>query len=77
MRTGTNETAKTASGDLPVLLTVKQVATFLAVSEKMIYGLVERRAIPHYKVSNRVRFDRDELLQWLAENRVPTMESSS
>ena len=69
--------APAADSDLEPLLTVKQVAAFLAVSDKHIYALVERRALPHFKISNRVSFARHDLLTWLQENRVSAMESSS
>lgn len=56
------------------LLTVPEVAALLRLTVKGVYGLVEGRRIPHFKVGNRVRFDREDVVRWLSENRVPAME---
>lgn len=53
------------------LLTVPEVASLLRLTHKGVYSLVEKRRIPFIKVSNRLRFARDDVLRWLAENRVP------
>lgn len=57
-------------------LTVAEVASLLRLTPKGVYTMVEARRIPHYKVSNRVRFSRTEVLEWLRENRVPASEKS-
>ena len=53
------------------LLTVPEVATLLRLTDKGIYAMVSARRIPFVKVSNRVRFLRADVVQWLRENRVP------
>jgi excisionase family DNA binding protein len=57
------------------LLTVEELAAWLRLTPKGIYGLVEGRRIPFIKVSNRVRFLYDDVLAWLRENRVPASEN--
>ncbi len=57
-----------------VLLTVPEVAALLRLTEKGVYAMVSARRIPFLKVSNRVRFDRAEVLRWLSESRVPASE---
>lgn len=57
-------------------MTVPEVAEMLRLSVKGIYSMVEARRIPFIRVSNRIRFDRDDVLTWLQENRVPAMEES-
>jgi len=62
--------------DCDQLLTVYEVAGLLRLTAKGVYSLVESRRIPFIRVSNRVRFVRADLLQWLRENRVPASERS-
>jgi excisionase family DNA binding protein len=57
------------------LMTVRDVAHFLGLKPKGIYALVERRAIPFVRVSNRLRFLRADVLLWVQENRVPASEN--
>jgi len=65
-----------ADDGIQPMLTVKQVAKWLGFTEKGIYSLIEQRKIPHLKISNRVRFSRAEVLEWLQENRVPALEKN-
>ena len=53
-----------------VLLTVADVAAWLRLTAKGIYGLVETRRIPFVRVGNRLRFRREDVLAFLRENRV-------
>lgn len=63
----------TAVDDLEVLLTVDDVAALLGMTRKGVYAMVSSRRIPHFKVSNRVRFSRSDVVAWLHENRVPSV----
>lgn len=45
-------------------LSVKQVATFLNVPEKMIYRWIEQKVIPAYQINEQIRFNRSELFEW-------------
>ena len=47
------------------LLTVKELASILAISPKTVYGYVERNAIPHFKIHANVRFRARDVAQWL------------
>ena len=64
------------SPSIEPLLTVQEVAEILRLTTKGIYSMVESRRIPFIKVSNRVRFQRADVLRWLQENRVPVLEES-
>ena len=63
-----------AVGHLPSILTVADVAVLLRLTPKGVYALVEARRIPFVRVSNRLRFFRDDVIAWLQENRVPATE---
>lgn len=54
----------------PEIMTVAEVADFLRLKPKGVYLLVERRAIPFTRVSNRLRFFRTAVVAWLRENEV-------
>lgn len=51
-------------------LSVKDAARLLDVSEKTIYRWVEQRKLPASKINDQVRFNRTELIEWAATNRV-------
>ena len=53
------------------LLTVKDMATRLQVKEKTIYAWVSQRKIPCAKLNGVIRFDGEEIEQWLQTCHVP------
>ena len=50
---------------LGTLLTVKDLARILAISEKTLYGYVARNMIPYLKIQSSVRFRPKHIAQWL------------
>ena len=52
------------------LMTLKEVAAYLRVTEKTIHRLLEKNAIPAVKVGRLWRFDNNALNKWLNENAV-------
>ena len=56
--------------DLGKLLTVKELARILAISEKTIYGYVSRNMIPYLKIQSSVRFRPKHIARWLTCNDV-------
>ena len=59
---------------------VEDVARYLGLTRKGVYGLVETRRIPFVRMPGRgrrggpIRFVRSELLEWVQQNRVPALE---
>jgi len=51
------------------LLDIPGVARYIASSVRHVRRLVAERRIPHYKVGHFVRFDPDEIDQWLNRHR--------
>lgn len=47
------------------LMTVREVADYLRVSEKTIYRLLKQGHIPGTKVGNQWRFDKTAIDKWL------------
>ena len=47
------------------LLTVKELATLLAINPKTIYGYAARNLIPHYRIAASVRFRARDIAEWL------------
>jgi excisionase family DNA binding protein len=67
-RTG-DEVAAAARSDVPPrFMTVKQVAAYLQVNEKKVYGLVQEGKIPATKLTGKWLFPRDLVDQWLLES---------
>ena len=47
------------------ILTIKQVAEYLQVTERTLYRLAQQGKIPAFKVGNSWRFRREDLDQWI------------
>lgn len=54
-----------SSADEGEILTLKQVADFLKVTERTIYRLAAAKKIPAFKVGGTWRFSRAEINQWI------------
>ena len=53
---------RTSDGEI---LTIKQVADYLKVTERTIYRLAAAKQIPAFKVGGTWRFSRAEINQWI------------
>ena len=51
-----------------VLMTVKDVATYLAVTERTVYRLVKDHRLPAYKVGGQWRFKGDMIEAWMQKD---------
>jgi excisionase family DNA binding protein len=51
------------------LLDIAGCANYIASSVRHVRRMVAERTLPHYKVGHYVRFDPDELDEWLRQNR--------
>lgn len=56
---------QTSTGEAEIL-TIKQVAGYLQVTERTIYRLAAAEGIPAFKVGGSWRFRRGDLDQWIA-----------
>ena len=54
-------------------ITVKEAAIFLSIKEKTIYYLVNQGLIPHYRIGKMVRFNKEEVENWMSSKRAVTM----
>jgi excisionase family DNA binding protein len=53
-------------GDLPAILTVRQVQSVLGVSRAMSYKLIHAEGFPLIKLGRALRVRKDDFLRWLA-----------
>ena len=59
------------------VLTFEDVALLTGLSRSYLYKLTSTNQIPHYKPSGKqLYFDRDEIEDWLKQNRVATVEET-
>ncbi len=61
----------TSVSQLPELLTVRQVAELLQVPMSWVYGRMRKRSLerlPAYRLGKYWRFDRTEVLAWVARH---------
>lgn len=61
-----------AAGIKPV--TIKEAAVFLSVSEGVIRKMVREQSIPYYRRNGNTYFFEKELLDWVKESRVATLD---
>lgn len=52
---------KRTKSALPEILTVEEVAAYLKITERSIYGLLSKKKLPAFKVGGSWRFRRDEI----------------
>jgi excisionase family DNA binding protein len=61
---------------LPLLMTVDDVAELLRTTNRAIYAMVERRQLPGLvRIGRRVLFRSSELLHWLNQKSAPSHRS--
>ena len=59
------------------VLTFEDVALITGLSRSYLYKLTSANQIPHYKPSGKqLYFDREEIENWLKQNRVATVEET-
>jgi excisionase family DNA binding protein len=51
------------------LWNVADTARYLGLTNKGVYGLAERRVLPSIKVGGRLRFDPDDVAEWVRQHR--------
>ena len=51
------------------ILTLKEVAEYLKLTEKTAYRLAAEGKLPGFKVSGSWRFKREDVLQWIEEQK--------
>jgi len=60
----------TSSNTIPKLLTPDELAEFLQISKTSVYRMVDKRLIPFYKIKGNLRFERDDVLDYLKSSRI-------
>ena len=55
------------------VLTIREVASYLKVNEKTVYGLAQKHRIPGFKVGGQWRFRRADLDSWIAARPNPVV----
>jgi excisionase family DNA binding protein len=51
-------------------LTPNELASLLKISKVGVYRLIERRQIPFHRIRGSLRFDKNDVLSYLQQNRV-------
>jgi len=51
------------------ILTIRDVAEYLKVTEKTVYGLAQKGKIPGFKVGGQWRFKREDIDQWIEDGK--------
>lgn len=58
------------------LLSLREVAELLRVAPVTVYRLVQRRALPVYRIARRICFRREDISRWMAERRTEAIDRS-
>lgn len=56
------------------IYTLKELAVYLNLSPRTLYQKTHKKTIPHYKVGGVIFFRLDNILKWIEEHRVPTID---
>lgn len=56
------------------LLTPNELAEYFRISLSSVYRLVDKRVLPFYKVNNSLRFDINEINEYLKSNRIESVK---
>ncbi len=60
------------------VLTLNEVSQFTGLSKSHIYKLCHHNDIPFFKPFGKMNyFDRQEIIQWLKQNRIPTRQEGA
>lgn len=59
------------------LINITKLANTLSVKESWIRSQVFRKSIPHYKVGGLLRFDLNEIYQWIEGTYCPSYDINS
>jgi excisionase family DNA binding protein len=62
------------SNTIQKLMGPDQLADLLSVSKASVYRLTESGKIPHYKVGRSLRFDMSDVVTYLEQNRVGSID---
>ena len=54
--------------ELPLMLSVKEIADLLGISKSSAYVLVQDKNFPSVKIGARVIVPKDKLIEWVNEN---------
>ena len=54
--------------DLPLMLSVPEVAEVLGISRAGAYDLVRSAGFPHMKLGNRILVPKDKFIKWIDDN---------
>lgn len=57
-------------------LKIPDLIEMLQLSASMVYKMVERDEIPHYRIGSAIRFDRAEIREWLKQYHRPAKPAS-
>ncbi len=56
-----------------VWMTTEKVAEYVGFCKATIYEYVSARSIPFYKIGGQLRFDPDQIDEWIEKQRVPEL----
>ena len=54
--------------ELPLMLSVKELATVLGVSRTSAYELTKTKGFPSIKIGSRVVIPKEKLIEWIEKN---------
>ena len=76
MATTTGDSDSRISGERPPLMDIEEVAKRLSVGVRHVRRLVADKRIPYRKWGHLLRFERDEIEEWIEATKVPVRPPS-
>ena len=56
------------------LIGIQEAADYLGISKNTLYGWVNMKKIPYYKISRLLKFTLDDLNEWVTEQKVEAIK---
>ena len=67
-KTGVRTTEYKSYDDLPLMMSVQEVADVLGISKSSAYVLAKEKGFPTLKIGARVVIPRDRFIEWINKN---------
>ena len=62
--------------ELPLMMTIEDLASFLRVSKNKAYFMVKKKMIPSVKVGRQIRLYREDVVSYLQRKKMEGIEST-
>ncbi len=74
MISNVKDRSKEQNSSVDEFVTLDDLCDWLKLKKDYVYALTSQRAIPHLKIGRHLRFSRQEILEWLEQQKQPVYD---